>query len=231
MPRPASLDRRVPEPELMQDAAQAEAYAATDFSEPHQEVVARFAACFSDFRGGAVLDLGCGTADVTVRFARAFPAARITGVDGAEAMLCCGRRLVQQQELGAQISLEAILLPDAGLEARRFDAVICNSLLHHLADPGVLWRTARACARPGAPIFVMDLLRPESAARAEALVRQHAADAPELLRRDFYRSLLAAYRPQEVRAQLAAADLAGALTVEVISDRHWIASGRRPQTP
>lgn len=219
----------MPEPELMEDAAQAEAYAATDFSQPHQEVVTRFAACFPEFARGAVLDLGCGTADVTLRFARAFPGARITGVDGAAAMLRCGRRLIRQCDLQGQISLEEILLPAARLEARRFDAVICNSLLHHLADPAVLWRTARACARPGAPIFVMDLLRPESAARAAALVQQHAGDAPELLRRDFYCSLLAAYRPDEVRAQLAAARLADALRVEVISDRHWIAWGCRPR--
>jgi len=32
-------------------------------------------------------------------------------------------------------------LMDEGLAACRFDAVISNSLLHHLDDPAVLWET------------------------------------------------------------------------------------------
>jgi len=42
---------------------------------------------------------------------------------------------------------------------------------------------------------------------------------------DFYRSLLAAFTPAEVRAQLRAAGLEE-LAVEVISDRHLFVSGR-----
>jgi hypothetical protein len=53
---------------------------------------------------------------------------------------------------------------------------------------------------PGAPVLVMDLMRPASPAAAEALVEQYAAGEPEVLRRDFYNSLLAAFEPGEVRA-------------------------------
>ena len=48
--------QRVPEPELMDDPAQALAYAGADFSEPHQAFVAHFRERFPDFHSGSVLD-------------------------------------------------------------------------------------------------------------------------------------------------------------------------------
>src|SRR5277367_5047933 len=79
---------RIMEPELMLDADQAEAYAKADFSEPHQRYVELCQSCFAaDAVEGWVLDLGCGPGDITFRFARAFPKARLVGVDGSAAML------------------------------------------------------------------------------------------------------------------------------------------------
>ena len=106
-----------------------------------------------------------------------------------------------------------------------FDGAISNSLLHHLQEPGVLWETLKENVRPGAPVFVMDLLRPESRSEAEALVETYSGDEPDVLRRDFFLSLCAAYRVDEIEQQLTAAGLSH-LTVEVISDRHWVVFGR-----
>ncbi len=76
----------------------------------------------------------------------------------------------------------------------------------------------------------MDLRRPATEQEAERLVNEHSADAPAVLREDFYNSLLAAYTPAEVAAQLDRAGLAG-LRVELPSDRHWIVTGRLPARP
>jgi 2-polyprenyl-3-methyl-5-hydroxy-6-metoxy-1,4-benzoquinol methylase len=215
---------RIAEPELMDEPAQALAYACADFSEPHDAFVARFCRCFPDFAGGAVLDLGCGPADITIRFARAYPQAQVIGIDGAAAMLELGRQAIAAAGLAARIRLTELRLPAAELGGT-YQAVISNSLLHHLARPAVLWDAVRTAAAPGAVVFLMDLLRPPSREAAAALVALHAAAAPEVLRRDFFNSLLAAFRPDEVREQLAAAGLSG-IRVEVASDRHLIAYGR-----
>jgi hypothetical protein len=61
---------RVLEPELMDDPEQTEAYAAADFAEENQGFVDRFAEYFPEFSSGRVLDVGCGPADIPVRFAR-----------------------------------------------------------------------------------------------------------------------------------------------------------------
>ncbi len=215
---------RTPEPDLMNDAEQAQAYADADFSEPHQAFVSHFQRLFPAFSTGRILDLGCGPADVTVRFARALPVARFVGVDGASAMLERGRRAVAQYDLGTRIELEQRYLPDVTLPHSFFDAVVSNSLLHHLGDPAVLWQTIRHAAKPGAAVAVMDLLRPESRAAAEHLTECYAADAPEVLRSDFFNSLLAAYRPEEIRSQLSDAGLAH-FEVAAISDRHVLIWG------
>ncbi|QKT05010.1 class I SAM-dependent methyltransferase [Ectothiorhodospiraceae bacterium 2226] len=220
--------QRVPEPELMDDAAQARAYAEADFAEAHDAFVRLYLERFGAAPDGWVLDLGCGPGDVTLRFARACPQVRVHGVDGAAAMLRLGTAAVEAAGLGERVTLLQGHLPGASLPRPRYDAVISNSLLHHLAEPGVLWASARRFGAPGAPLFVMDLLRPADPAELEALVARYAADAPPVLRRDFAASLAAAYRVDEVRAQLAAAGLAG-FTVEAVSDRHWVAWGRLPE--
>jgi hypothetical protein len=82
----------------------------------------------------------------------------------------------------------------------------------------------RESGAPGARVLVMDLMRPASEAAAQALVDEYAANEPEVLRRDFYNSLLAAFEPAEVRAQLEAANL-GHFAVEAVSDRHLLVRG------
>ncbi len=213
---------RVAEPELMDDWDQARAYASADFSDPHQSFVQHFQRLFPGFARGRVIDLGCGAADITIRFARAYPEAALVGIDGAEPMLELGREAVARAGLASRIVLRRLQLPASALPGGH-DAVISNSLLHHLAEPATLWQAVARTARPGAPVLVMDLLRPASREAAHALVGQHAADAPPLLARDFLNSLLAAYRPEEVRMQLDAADIQ--LDIAVVSDRHWLAWG------
>jgi ubiquinone/menaquinone biosynthesis C-methylase UbiE len=216
--------KRVPEPELMDDPAQAKAYALADFEESHQAFVAHFRERFPDFREGEVIDLGCGPADVAIRFCRVYPAVRLSGVDGARAMLDLARLVVKQAALADRIELEQHYLPDPALPGDRFDGVISNSLLHHLDDPLVLWQTVKQVGKPGASVMVMDLRRPASVMEAMHLVGSHAAGAPSILQRDFYNSLLAAYRVQEVKRQLFKVDL-DHFRIEEVGDRHLLIWG------
>lgn len=210
---------RQSEPELMDDPAQALAYAQADFSVPHSAFVQTFAQHFPDFRGGQVIDLGCGPADVTLRFAQAYPAVQITAVDGAPAMLELAAQAIAEHGLSRRIQLIKAYLPDSSFAAPRFDAVISNSLLHHLADPLTLWTTIATLAKPQAPIFVMDLRRPRSVGELHQLVETYAADSPPILRRDFYHSLCAAYQMEEVEKQLVTLGLPQ-LRVHEFGDRH-----------
>lgn len=221
--------QRQPEPELMESPAQARAYAEADFEEPHRRFIELFASKFPALRvRGHVLDLGCGPGDIALRFAAAHPQCMVHGVDGSPAMLACADICHRRHPgLRGRVRLLQGLLPDCALPRERYDILISNSLLHHLPDPGVLWRSVRRFAGPGAPVFVADLRRPPTPAAARALADRYAADEPQVLRRDFHHSLLAAFTPDEVRAQLHAAGLSD-LRIETPSDRHILVWGHAP---
>jgi SAM-dependent methyltransferase len=219
--------RRITEPELMDDEAQALAYAEADFEEPNSRFVEMFSQRVGSLpEGSAVLDLGCGPGDITLRIARAHSGLHVHGLDGSGAMLAFGQRaLASEPALADRVRFVEGLVPGAVLPLARYQAVVSNSLLHHLHDPSGLWITVRERAVPGAPVLVMDLMRPASEEAARDLVGQYAAGEPEVLKKDFYNSLLAAFEPEEVRGQLAAAGLGG-LEVEEASDRHLVVWGR-----
>jgi SAM-dependent methyltransferase len=219
--------KRRPEPELMDEAEQALAYAQADFSEPN-ELFLRLLGELSpgDLTGRRALDLGCGPADIVVRLLKAYPKAECDALDGSAAMLAHARATLDALPgITRRCRLLHDLLPSAQLEKGAYDLVLSNSLLHHLHEPQVLWRTVREAAKPGAIVLIMDLMRPPSPGWAEAIVATYAADAPEVLRKDFRNSLLAAFEPREVSAQIEEAGLGG-LEVGVVSDRHLAVFGR-----
>lgn len=238
---------RILEPEIMNDGDADAAYARADFSDSNQAFADRLAAEFE--RAGAsgrgrgfpqaksdadphaarregalrIVDLGCGPADVTIRLARKLHRAQVVGVDGAEEMLRLAREAVQAAALSERIRLHLGRVPGLDLPEHGFDAVVSKDMLHHLPDPHVLWTECLRLGRPGAVLLVMDLIRPSSPLEAREIVERVASREHPLLKEDFYHSLCAAFTPEEVRAQLAAAGLA--LGVERAGDRHWLVRG------
>lgn len=224
--------QRIPEPELMTGAEQVRAYAQADFREPN-ELFSAWVLDRTPTGPAACVDLGCGPGDIVRGLAAARPAWSFDGIDGSEAMIEHAR---QETSAGAahrirfhvmRIAAGSAPPPRAG-GLGGYDVGLSNSLLHHLHDPADLWEVLKDWLSPGAQLFVMDLLRPDTPAAAAATVDAYAADEPEVLRRDFHHSLLAAYRPDEVAAQLAAAGL-DHLRIEQVSDRHLMVWG--PITP
>ncbi|UHD14307.1 class I SAM-dependent methyltransferase [Thiocapsa bogorovii] len=222
------MKRRL-EPELMDTQEQALAYAQADFNESNTlfiELLRRLEPGPLD--GARVLDLGCGPADIVIRFLRAWPKATCDALDGSRPMLDLARSALDALPgVAKRCRLICDRIPSAALDRGGYDLIISNSLLHHLHDPQVLWQTLIETGKPGAPVLIMDLMRPASAGWVEALVATYAAGEPKVLRDDFRNSLFAAFEPAEVTEQLAAAGLQG-LEVGVVSDRHLAVSGRLP---
>ncbi|MBI3505215.1 MAG: class I SAM-dependent methyltransferase [Proteobacteria bacterium] len=218
---------RTMEPEVMDNEANAKAYARADFSKVNQDFVDRLLEAHPDLRRApaSIVDLGCGPADIPRRLALAAPRARVVAVDASERMLELGRRALKASPVAAQVKLVLGRLPDVMLPPKSFDAVISNSLVHHLPDPSVFWSSAAQLAKDGGAVYVMDLFRPESDLKAREIVETAAKDEDPILKEDFYNSLLAAFTLDEVRAQLANAGLSR-LRAEYASERHWLVSGR-----
>jgi len=219
------VERRC-EPELMDDAAQAAAYAEADFSAGDRDLVQRIGGLFGADLGCELIDLGCGPGNISFLLAESQPQACVLGVDGAPAMLqLAHQRLQSRPELAARLSFALSCLPDPQLPVG-FSAVVSNSLLHHLHDPQVLWSSVKALAAAGAAVYIKDLRRPSSPEAALALRDRHLSQAPAVLQHDYVASLHAAFTLVEVRRQLEQAGLAEALQVAELDDRYLEICGR-----
>jgi ubiquinone/menaquinone biosynthesis C-methylase UbiE len=213
---------RTPEPEVMDGLDQSLAYAKADFSEVNDGFVAGFLTSFQVIKGAHILDLGCGPADIPCRLLALRPDLLITGVDGSAPMLSLARNRKEHEGLRRLELVEATLpLP---CPVAPYDIILSNSLLHHLHDPSLLWDEIKRQGRPGTQIYIMDLLRPESEQMAHDIVHTYASNEPAILRKDFFHSLLAAFRVPELHTQLKASGLSR-LQVEQMSDRHVCIKG------
>ncbi len=202
---------------------QAKAYAEADFSEPNELFASAAAKKLQDLAPGCLVDLGCGPGDICLRLAEKLPDWRVIGLDAGPNMLTLAQAAAANADLSDAVDFIHAHLPNHSL-TDNYAAVVSNSLLHHLPDPMILWHTVADLAAPGAYVQVMDLHRPDSVAKARWLVDQHASDAPEILRQDFFNSLLASWTIEEVRDQFESAGL-GCLKLTRPTERHWMASG------
>ena len=209
---------RIPEPELMDLPHEALAYAEADFADVNEAFVERLLVLAGPLGRANALDLGTGPCDIPLRLWRRRDW-RIAAVDAASAMLRIGMRTLRASHcLGAiqPILSDAKILPFA---AGSFDVIFSNSILHHLGEPERLWGEVARVGKRGALVFLRDLARPASQDAARRIVEEHAGSESALLQEEFYRSLLAAYTPEEIRRQLDTAGLCG-LEVAMVTDRH-----------
>lgn len=212
---------RILEPELMEGEAQSRAYAQANFAQPNSHFLHLLQEQIGTDFEGHVLDLGCGPGDITIRVARAYPRCVIHGIDGSAAMLKYALELLALEPLTCQQRVKFIpgIIAPEKLPRDRYDLIISNSVLHHLHQPAQFWLTVKKYSGDNTPVLVMDLLRPASPAGASRLVETHAANEPEILQRDFYNSLCAAFEIPEIETQLKQANLQH-LSVRQVSDRH-----------
>jgi SAM-dependent methyltransferase len=213
---------RILEPEVMDDEQQAVAYAEADFSSSNQMFVEGLIDAHAA-RLGTVLDIGCGPGDIPIGLAHARPSAYIVAVDASDVMVRLANEAVNRAALAGRIQVAQGRIP--GLKVRRggFGAIVSKDLLHHLPDPMVFWEEVKRLARAGTAVYVMDLFRPATPEAATQIVESVSPNEAEILKRDFYNSLLAAFTPDEVRDQLRRAGLE--LEVEVVSERHMRVKG------
>lgn len=208
----------------MLDPETVSAYANADFEEPHSNFIKllKEKLQLSSLQGFA-LDLGCGPGDISFRIAAEFPELHVQSIDGSPEMIKYAKKLLSvKKDLGERITFINSMLHEY-LPNVQYDFIISNSLLHHLPDPIILWDSIKELSVPGTALFVMDLCRPQSADVAMKLTDTYTKGEPEILKTEFYNSLLSAFTLEEVRAQLETKNLN--LSVEMVSDRHIIIYG------
>ncbi len=219
---------RVLEPEAMDSVEEARDYDAMDHSTVNRVFVADFLAFWNEPTGaGPVLDAGTGTAQIPIELCRQHHLiVHVIGIDLAEEMLAVGRANVERANLVGRIRLERCDAKRLPFGDGEFRAVISNSIVHHVPEPGAALAEMVRVAAPGAALFVRDLLRPGDEATLRNLVDLHAAGANEHQRQMFADSLHAALTLPEVRALVASLGM-GPGGVRQTTDRHWTWAARK----
>jgi len=217
---------RVLESEAMDSPEEARGYDAMDHREVNDRFVADFLSARCGKADGLILDVGTGTARIPIALCRQDASANVLGIDVAEAMLEIGRANVAEAGLEGRIRLERhdarrIAAPDGS-----FAAVVSNTIIHHIPDPGPVFAEMVRLVAPGGTLFVRDLARPETRERLEELVELHAGREATAARALFADSLHAAFTLDEVRAFLRDLQIP-ASAAGMTSDRHWTISWTR----
>lgn len=112
--------------------------------------------------GQPVLDLGCGTATLTIMLKGIHPEAQVVGLDGDEKALSIAKRKIAKNGLG--IEFKKGLSFDLDFTDQSFDVVVSSLLFHHLNREDKL-RTLREVFRilkPAGELHIADWGRPQN---------------------------------------------------------------------
>jgi len=112
--------------------------------------------------GQPVLDLGCGTATLTIMLKGIHPEAEVVGLDGDEKALSIAKRKIAKN--GLDIEFKKGLSFDLDFTDQSFDVVVSSLLFHHLNREDKL-RTLREVFRilkPTGELHIADWGRPQN---------------------------------------------------------------------
>ncbi len=141
-------------------------------------------------RDMSVLDLGTGTAQIPIELCQRTDLVRVMAADAAIAMLEIARVNVEFASVQQQIQLDHVDAKKLHYRDGMFDAVMSNSIVHHIPEPLTVLKEAVRVTRGGGLLFFRDLLRPDDVQTLDKLVDTYACEADETQRALFRASLL-----------------------------------------
>lgn len=164
---------RVPEPEVMDDSSEVQAYssaAAEAYLSQIDDTFVEHALRLIGPHPGCALDIGCGPGQILNKLADRLPQWKLFGIDRsltmirrAEEVRSSPERALASRDVRSAALNVRFLVGDAGslpFGDSSFDLVLCNSVLHHIGEPSRLFIEIRRVAKPDAAILLRDLRRP-----------------------------------------------------------------------
>lgn len=79
-----------------------------------------------------ILDVGCGTATLTIQLKQKYTKSKVTGIDGDKTILAIAKQKIENVK--EDIDLVQALAYSLPFEGNTFDAVTSSLMFHHLAD-------------------------------------------------------------------------------------------------
>lgn len=209
---------RVPEPEVMDDSGEVEAYASAAAQKHLDHIDDTFVEhALSLVRGrqqGRAVDIGTGPGQIVLKLARRLLGWEFVAVDHSPNMIRQARENLMSAarcapDLTRRVEFSVADGNRLALPGASFDLVMSNSVLHHLAQPQLLLAEVARLAKPGAAILLRDLRRP-SRLIFPWHVRWHGRNYSGTMYQLFCASVRSAYTLPEMKSLLAESPLGGA---------------------
>ena len=205
---------RVPEPEVMDDLGEVEAYASAAAQEHLDRLddtfVGHAVQLLNGRERGRAIDIGIGPGQIVIKLARRLTRWKFTGVDRSPNMIAqASANLQAAGDLTGRVALHVAdgnRLPFADAS---FDLVTCNSVLHHFAEPEKLLSEMARVTAPGGAILLRDLRRPGRLAFGRH-IRRHGRHYSGVMLQLFRDSVRAAYTAKELQRLLDSSPIEGA---------------------
>ncbi|HEY6465134.1 MAG TPA: class I SAM-dependent methyltransferase, partial [Candidatus Acidoferrales bacterium] len=202
---------RVPEPEAMEDSGEVDAYSSAT-AQSHLDAiddtfVAHAQLLLKGRERGRALDIGTGPGQIVIKLGYRLTLWKFIGIDRSATMIEKAREsLATASELAGRVEFRvadgnALDFPD-----KTFDLVVCNSVLHHIAEPQKLFSEIARVVRPGGAILLRDLRRPSRWGYSYHVWRHGKYYAGEM-RRLFMASVMAAYTEEELQKMVTSSAL------------------------
>jgi ubiquinone/menaquinone biosynthesis C-methylase UbiE len=205
---------RVPEPEVMDDSSEVEAYssaAAQSYLDKIDDTLVEHALrLVAGKERGRALDIGTGPGQIVLKLARRLKLWKFVGVDRSANMISqAAASLAAAPEAAGRVDFHVEDGNRLNFPDKSFDLVMCNSVLHHLAEPRNLLLEMARVAKPGSAILLRDLRRPSRLAYPW-FVRWHGRHYSGAMYKLYSDSVHAAYTVPELQALLDSSPLRGA---------------------
>jgi tRNA (cmo5U34)-methyltransferase len=154
------------------------------------DLIARAAAATTP-HARALLDIGCGAGNFTLKILQHLPQLDCTLIDLSANMLVRAKERVTAATTGIVRTLQEDIR-QVELDANSVDVIVAAAVLHHLRDESEwreLFRNAHRWLRPGGSLWIFDLI-------------SHEIDAVHSVMWNGYGDYLAAFKGEEYRDQV-----------------------------
>lgn len=135
------------------------------YAERHRKMVERFGREYADklvsrgFRGGRIIDVGCGFGGMNIDLAHRFVESEIIGIDLSDPLLRLANRSAQATGLGDRVRFEKADVHQIPYDDDAFDVVINTNMVHLVDDPVQMLNEIGRILVPDGFLFIADVRR------------------------------------------------------------------------
>ena len=201
---------REPEPELMNKKSQVKAYCEADFSFGEINLI-KFISNYllknniNLSKDDLIVDLGCGPGNISEKLSERWPDVNVLGIDGSHEMINeAESRILKNKNRNLNYICTDIreISSHQILSKKEITLLVSNSLIHHIIDIDDFFKIIINISDKHTINFHKDLIRPKDEYTALNLKHKCSLKYNTILTNDYYASLKASYRKNELLSKI-----------------------------